>query len=84
MKSLSDDIIAAYAETLQSLGLLQDRDGRLEFANKVVDLTTSSQLLDMFCLFVIQSQVLIIFLKTDLLHTLAGFRLRMSQLWNDI
>ncbi|RCN50700.1 hypothetical protein ANCCAN_03313 [Ancylostoma caninum] len=56
VKLSSADVIEAYAEVLQSLGLLLDGDTRLKFVNKLMDLTTSSQLLDMFCLFLIQSQ----------------------------
>ncbi|KIH69641.1 hypothetical protein ANCDUO_00017 [Ancylostoma duodenale] len=56
VQSPGDDVIRAYAEVLQSLGLLLDGDTRLSFVNKLMDLTTSSQMLDMFCLFLIQSQ----------------------------
>ncbi|EYC40533.1 hypothetical protein Y032_0608g603 [Ancylostoma ceylanicum] len=56
VKSPSEDVTGAYAETLQSLGLLLDEDTRLELVNKVMALTTSSQMLDMFCLFLIQSK----------------------------
>ncbi|KAK6754078.1 hypothetical protein RB195_013218 [Necator americanus] len=56
IKSVSEDIVTAYAETLQSLGLLLDGDSRLELVNEAMASVKSSEQLDMICLFVVQSQ----------------------------
>ncbi|VDK53510.1 unnamed protein product [Cylicostephanus goldi] len=47
------EVVASYGETLQAMGLLLEKDTRHRFAEKVVDM---GQLLEMFCLLVIQSQ----------------------------
>ncbi|KAK5982586.1 hypothetical protein GCK32_015132 [Trichostrongylus colubriformis] len=56
MNSPLDEVIDAFAETMQSLGLLLDKEIRLSLIRKIIDSLTSTQLLDMFCLFILQSQ----------------------------
>ncbi|KAK6014825.1 hypothetical protein OSTOST_19783, partial [Ostertagia ostertagi] len=56
MVSPSAEVTEAFAETMQSLGLLLDKKSRLSLISKIVDSLNSAQLLDMFCLFVLQSQ----------------------------
>ncbi|CAJ0591728.1 unnamed protein product [Cylicocyclus nassatus] len=53
IKDPSREVVTSYGETLQAMGLLLDKDTRHRFAEKVVDM---GQLMDMFCLIVIQSQ----------------------------
>uniref|UniRef100_A0A0K0D1M6 MMS19 nucleotide excision repair protein n=1 Tax=Angiostrongylus cantonensis TaxID=6313 RepID=A0A0K0D1M6_ANGCA len=56
LTSPTGETIAAIAETMQSFGLLLDRENRLLLLGKIVDTLTSRQIVDMFSLFLVQSQ----------------------------
>ncbi|WKY09151.1 hypothetical protein Q1695_001929 [Nippostrongylus brasiliensis] len=56
MSCLSREVIAAFAETMQSFGLLLSKEERLRLTAKISSSIASTQHFDMFCLFLVQSQ----------------------------
>uniref|UniRef100_A0A7I5ECY5 MMS19 nucleotide excision repair protein n=1 Tax=Haemonchus contortus TaxID=6289 RepID=A0A7I5ECY5_HAECO len=56
MVSPSNEVIGAFAETMQSLGLLMNKESHAVLTEKIISTLESPQLLDMFCLFILQSQ----------------------------
>lgn len=57
MISPATDVAEAFAETMQSLGLLLDEESRASLSHKVADFVHSADLLQLFNLFLLQSQV---------------------------
>ncbi|KAJ1352471.1 hypothetical protein KIN20_008811 [Parelaphostrongylus tenuis] len=56
LTSPTNETVDAFAETMQSFGLLLDKENRLLLLTKIIYALTSSQLVDMFNLFLVQSQ----------------------------
>ncbi|VDO71912.1 unnamed protein product [Haemonchus placei] len=56
MVSPSNEVVGTFAETMQSLGLLMNKESHAVLTEKIVSTLESPQLLDMFCLFILQSQ----------------------------
>lgn len=56
MISPATDVAEAFAETMQSLGLLLDEESRASLSHKVADFVHSADLLQLFNLFLLQSQ----------------------------